>query len=713
MEKNRKKIVLLLAIVLSLSGCWFIGQQIHGTSDEEENLTDTKDYLVSDESTEVIVTENLLDWDTVTYEGNASTDDNPWNVTAGTIELEDRGASAFLTPNTSVIFTISKQVDVFSFCYEIHPWVKENSDGADLEILLLDEAENVLYKEDIFVNASDELETFQVDLDEYKDVERIKVLCHSGTNNNENGDWVILSEVQGKVDSALGKEGYVKSATYFADEWPINFWNSEMDHLEADMQQIKQDGFNSIILVIPWREFQNSTDPISYNDYAFDALDKVVNVAKDNELDVYVRIGYTWDFYNDAEANIVDQFASLLSDKQTQDAWFDYVERMYSVLCQYENFKGGFLTWEDQWNTLGMCDEIDLNSRLQHAKDTGYQVWVQEHYGLDLYNEEYGTDYKSYEEIALPTREEPAMYAMFDFYDYFLNTLLSQSQEYFPNLSMEVRIDWDVTYDKNGEMKYYEHESTYSCQNSDFISLMYGIPMGYENVGERVSYSDALEKTEYILSQLDSKSNGKGIYVEQFIFADNTPAFANNAQIKSDEIDDYLLNVSDVLQTYSEGYGIWTYRNYCANMLYNSQFALEESGWETEGDVVFGAYGESNACTISKGGKLEQQIPEIRNHFDSETYQFIYDVLDVKDTAKVAVSMGSEAQVVEVSRKGTIALSFNKNEAFDIKIFVLEGQITIDNIKLYSQVQEGFLYDEKGNELSCIESLRALNKELN
>ena len=214
------------------------------------------------------------------------------------------------------------------------------------------------------------------------------------------------------------------------------------------------------------------------------------------------------------------------------------------------------------------------------------------------------------------------------------------------------------------------------------------------------------------MKQLDSKSNGKGIYIEQFIFADNTPAFSNNAQIQSNEIDDYLLNVSDILKTYTEGYGIWTYRNYCANMLYNSQFALEEEGWKTKGDALFETFEGSNACTIGRGGMLEQQIPEIRNHFDSETYQCTFSVLNVKDAAKIEISMGSDSQVVEVSEEGMVLLSFNKNDAFDIKISVLEGQVTIDNLKLYSQVQEGFLYDENGNELSCIESLRVLNGKL-
>ena len=41
-----------------------------------------------------------------------------------------------------------------------------------------------------------------------------------------------------------------------------------MDNLDADFRQIKEDGFDSIILVIPWREFQPDMSPIRYNQYA-------------------------------------------------------------------------------------------------------------------------------------------------------------------------------------------------------------------------------------------------------------------------------------------------------------------------------------------------------------------------------------------------------------------------------------------------------------
>ena len=49
----------------------------------------------------------------------------------------------------------------------------------------------------------------------------------------------MVENLEGTYLKTFGEEGYVKSATYFGDEWPINFWNSEMDNLQADMQQLQ------------------------------------------------------------------------------------------------------------------------------------------------------------------------------------------------------------------------------------------------------------------------------------------------------------------------------------------------------------------------------------------------------------------------------------------------------------------------------------------
>ena len=424
-----------------------------------------------------------------------------------------------------------------------------------------------------------------------------------------------------------------------------------------------------------------------------------------------VEMMRSWDFYDDDD--ILNRFYGLLYDNGTQNAWFDYVTKMYNVLSQYDNFKEGFLTWEDFWNVLGICDDLEDNRRLEHARRIGYGEWVKKRYTLDTYNEKYGTNYNSYNQIMIPRRDEPSMYAMYEYYDDFLVTLLTGSQRRFPNLSMEVRVDWDVTYNKNGEIEYYKHMDTFTCGESDFTATMYGIPMGFDNIGEKVSYEAGIEKTKYILSQLQQQNEGKPIYVEQFIFADNTPAFKNtNAQIKEEELDDYLENISNVLLNYTSGYGIWTYKNYRANMIYNSQFALKSEGWEYKGNVQFPIVENSIVCKLGENSEIFQKVSDARNHFDSNIYQLAISIKDVIQEGELKVTVGSTTQIFNIQEKEILELTVDKNESFDLKIETLNSSICIDDIRLYSQIQEGFLYDENANELPCAKSIRILNSQL-
>ena len=39
-------------------------------------------------------------------------------------------------------------------------------------------------------------------------------------------------------DHASGKAGYLKSATYYSDDWVINFWNSESRHMDQELARI-------------------------------------------------------------------------------------------------------------------------------------------------------------------------------------------------------------------------------------------------------------------------------------------------------------------------------------------------------------------------------------------------------------------------------------------------------------------------------------------
>ena len=112
MQRIKKSLTILLAAILSLSVCWFIGQKINPNFEmnkeaesETSQLTESlSEQSVAPEETSNVSVDFQPDLDTIVYEGSIATGDNPWGITAGTIHLEDRGESIFLTPNTTALW---------------------------------------------------------------------------------------------------------------------------------------------------------------------------------------------------------------------------------------------------------------------------------------------------------------------------------------------------------------------------------------------------------------------------------------------------------------------------------------------------------------------------------------------------------------------------------------------------------------------------------
>lgn len=507
---------------------------------------------------------------------------------------------------------------------------------------------------------------------------------------------------------------YIRAATYFSDQWPMTLWNGEMKKLDADLQQIKSDGFNAIVLLVPWKEFQPSIDPILYNQYAIKKLDEVIEAAKANSLSIFLRLGYVWDFVNDEKEWAAQRFIDIINNSKMFDAWLDFSKLIYTNCSKHENYKGAFITWEDFWPVLDLCYHTDPSIRRTLAKDVGFQDWVEEMYGIDKYNEIYGTLFLSSEEVLLPNKNEISMNSMYEFYDDLLNRVLAETQKVCPNLSMEVRIEKDRVNESEGNTIYrYSHESTYQCGESDFVSLMYRIPIGFKYDGRELTSQEALAKTEEVLRNFTAELEGKTVFIDQFLFFDNTPGHGDAPYLDS-ELNTYLENVDNILSKYSMGFAVWTYQDYKANMLYNSQFAIGNDGWIVKGSPDFREYEKADVCVLKEGDALAQIIPLYRNAFDSDTYNLELDIVECSNDIQLEISMGAETIVLNKDDiyPGKTSFQFDKNESFDLSIEVQKGSIIIDDMWFYGYIQEGRIYNQNGEQQDCIESLRVLNSKL-
>lgn len=133
--------------------------------------------------------ETILNQDMAVFGGVIETQETPWNINAGQILLEDETTCLFLTPNTSVEIGVVESV---CFNYRIHPWVSANSDGAGIQLRLLDEKGRTVFEDNLEVRADCEWEKYTFNLKNYPEVKTVKISCNMGKTDSASCDWVII-----------------------------------------------------------------------------------------------------------------------------------------------------------------------------------------------------------------------------------------------------------------------------------------------------------------------------------------------------------------------------------------------------------------------------------------------------------------------------------------------------------------------------------------
>lgn len=521
---------------------------------------------------------------------------------------------------------------------------------------------------------------------------------------------VLCVLMTGITAFAAEKPAYLKSVTYFGDEWPINYWSSEDPHMEANFQRIKEDGFNSIILVVPWREFQpweQHSGGTEFNEAAFARLNEVMECAARYDLFVSLRVGYTWDYYR--TYNVQERFAGVIRNNGMERyMWIRYCERLYQEASAHDNFYGGFVTWEDFWDyTYNMKRDYSKKERVEMARTSGYQEYLEKNYPIGTVSEVYESSFRQFDEIPIPDRDSEAAALFYEFYDQMLNEFLTHTQTVFPGISMEFRADGDKIRTRDGGEYYYSHWKTYPCHGAEYSALMYSVSMGQRNESDRISAAEALAATDRNLGAIHQTS-GKKLYVEQLLYMDSTKEFSYNTQILETETDAYIRALGPVLQRDTMGYGLWVYRNYVNNCVYNSQFRLGTEGWEFRAAHVETVDG-SPMAKLQSGARIGQ---EVQGRLTGEDTIFIeFYAKPEKAGTVVTVQTGDLKRQVPVNQAGTFLLEIPWQTSYNLS-FTTDGTVWIDNVKLYAYEQYGRIYDRYGGEQDLADDFRILNSQL-
>lgn len=519
----------------------------------------------------------------------------------------------------------------------------------------------------------------------------------------------ILCGFMPAAEYAAGKDK-VKAVTYFGDAWPINFWSSEMDGMAQDFQKIREDGFNHIILCVPWNEFQPEVLGMpevqnKFNTEALSRLDAVMSDAEKAGLGVMLRLGYTWDYYDSED--VLKRYEALINDKSVRAAWLAYAKKIYETVSAHQNFTGAFLTWEDFWNFVDTERQIAGTIQgEQKAKELGFSDYVLGHYTRAELEQLYHNPQDALTG-AFPKADSPAYRLFLEWYDKVLTDLLTETQTVFPDLSMECRLDVDSYRDEAGALLGYAHNKTFACGNASYASTMLSVSMGHQP-GTKLLPERAADMSAAQIGRLNADS-GKPLFVDQFLYMETTPGYENNASLAAEDVNTYLAQMGDVFRRHTMGYGIWTYRDYADNILYNPGFALGLEGWSKNGTVNIAEQNGKKMAKLQPGALLVQSI-EGRNYISKEP-SIVRIKLETEQPVVLTVMADGESRMLQAEKSGTFEVKFNQQAQKQISIRT-SGAVLLDNVEVYSHLTRGDIYDRDGNPGRYLEGIRACNAAL-
>lgn len=536
--------------------------------------------------------------------------------------------------------------------------------------------------------------------------------------------FLINSNWKSSTDSLKNQENntassyqYFTAVTYFGNAWPINFWNSDFSSTDQNMYRIQKDGFNTIVLVVPWGEFQPGISPIKYNDIAFDRLNYIIDKARSHHLDVVLRISYPWDLYPNDQLPALQRFEDLNYDNKTYDAWLGYIHKIYTDVKDYKNVKFSFISWEDFWEPVNTASYFqEYGDRVKFAQQVGFTDYLKSKYSLDSISDIYGYKINSWDILPTPLRKSPAFALFYQFYDdIMIQKFLKPAQGQYPGLSMEIRVDDDPIYHPSGAITWYSHSSTYNFTGSNYTTIYYNIAMGARNNHDYETASTALSLMKHIFSNVENHVNGKKIFIDQFVWYDNTQDFDNNTKIHDNETGSFLQGSCEYLKKHTNGYGIWVYQDHAWNIVYNPTFSLGTSGWLTNGTIHI----ERGGVNLGQNATITQKFSSVSKsgivsfYDESKTAIVSFHGWSKTPTSDISIESGN-TKVIEHINQSPSTYSFHIPfvglENFDITFKTLNGSATITNIKLYNFIQQGDIYNIESQPRKSLEPVQKLNK---
>lgn len=510
---------------------------------------------------------------------------------------------------------------------------------------------------------------------------------------------------------------------YTGSTWAPAFWsNLDICAVHDDFLEIRKNGFNTVIIIVPWVGFQTSVEPIGYFDDYFELLNSIFRIAQEVGLNVILRVGYAHEIGTRSIPGHYERVINLFANKNMLRGWSDYLKRLYKAASKYDNFLFGFITWEDFF--LIDFTHLPVEKRTFLSARIGYQEYLTR-YSLTSLSEIYMKMFSSYTEIPIPSYNSSAVPLFYEFWDQLLIRIYKESKKHFPKLSLEVRVDCDPSH---GSTKYNCHESTFDLGGEGDITIIYYTPAwGALNKGDQATADEAILRFQHLLDWVSSHTDNL-VFIDQFNFVDNTIGFERNTKIVSGEVPSFIDKSVSPISDKTMGYALWAMKDVRSNVIKNGSFERGNLGWVIDNGKLSVDKDEKQSIVLL--GNMGILTQDIRCGSHSQPLLNKNEVsFSLRFKAKRIGKVPSELSIRITDKEGQIlyenktSISFDNFETIcvdEVPLFAngilnltnAGADVALDDFVLFFCVQENGIYDVFGVPRYFRNNVVALNQSL-
>lgn len=510
----------------------------------------------------------------------------------------------------------------------------------------------------------------------------------------------------------------ILAADYFGIANPLTFWSSDISGAAAAFRTMQADGFNAVALVVPWGDFETGVSPIRFNPNAFSRLDSLIRTAAGLHMGVILRLSYEFDIDPADQMPTVDRVDAAYAGGPAYKAWLAYMSKVHQNVARFSNVKMAYISWEDFSYPIQAAESISGAQAVQLATTIGFQSWLKARHSLNAVSSMYGTHFSSWSQVPTPSISSPSFRLLYQFQDWALvHHFFDAAQRRFPGLTMETRVDVDPVYKGTRVVGSYIHSSEYRLPGTDVTGMYFSPYMGDPSSSLAETAPEALTALRTTLQRMSSMSGGRRLFIDEYEIFSNSAAVSTDPNLTPNQIGPFVEQSRALLARYTDGYALWTYRDFNMSGTYNPSFSVGLTGWTSRGAVraVDPRNGMSYA-SLGTGASVSQVVSPA--NIVLPTGAPVTLSLEASPAgsapASLQLTVGAAApQTVSLGRGwSTYSIQIPQSVLAGGRVTIgALGPADVSNVQLYAFTQQGYVYSNTGAPEVALGPLITLNHE--